>query len=579
MYLIGQNFAYVGSGKLSTNDPNDRIDANEVTKLNDAKIYYTSVDNEGNFSVGDAFFVNQETGDVLFNGENLSITVPGGVTFTDGVNSTVITPTNIDTGNIRISGNTVESITGDVNVTAASGSINLQNNTYITGNLDVTGDITLGGNIQVGDASTDTINFVGGISSDLIPAATATYDLGSTSLRWANAFLNRVEVDGLVIDNNTIETTIGNDNLILQANGTGIVSIPSNDVEIAQNLTVTTDLTVSTGTTYLKNTTVTGTVTQTGDVIQTGNFTSSGTLDVTGNVEITGYLELPNINISLNTISTRTAGTDLHLSANGTGDVLIEDLGIEGSIIKSTATDADITLKPLGTGAVIIDSNQSLKLPIGGNSDRPLTPASGMIRYNSDLNRYEGYNNGYWLSMSGVADADGNTYITAELTPGANDNTLRFYADSNLMVTIDATKLYAERLQTSNLDIQNNTITPISANSDLNLSSTGTGSVRLGNLAIKNNTITNVVSGAVTQFVQSGDGYIKIDGTNGMVFPSGTDSERPGVPVTGMMRYNTQQALVEVYNGSLWTGVAGSAGGVTYSEASAIAIEYVLVLG
>ncbi len=579
MYLIGQNFAYVGSGKLSTNDPNDRIDANEVTKLNDAKIYYTSVDNEGNFSVGDAFFVNQETGDVLFNGENLSITVPGGVTFTDGVNSTVITPTNIDTGNIRISGNTVESITGDVNVTAASGSINLQNNTYITGNLDVTGDITLGGNIQIGDASTDTINFVGGISSDLIPAATATYDLGSISLRWANAFLNRVEVDGLVIDNNTIETTIGNDNLILQANGTGIVSIPSNDVEIAQNLTVTTDLTVSTGTTYLKNTTVTGTVTQTGDVIQTGNFTSSGTLDVTGNVEITGYLELPNINISLNTISTRTAGTDLHLSANGTGDVLIEDLGIEGSIIKSTATDADITLKPLGTGAVIIDSNQSLKLPIGGNSDRPLTPASGMIRYNSDLNRYEGYNNGYWLSMSGVADADGNTYITAELTPGANDNTLRFYADSNLMVTIDATKLYAERLQTSNLDIQNNTITPISANSDLNLSSTGTGSVRLGNLAIKNNTITNVVSGAVTQFVQSGDGYIKIDGTNGMVFPSGTDSERPGVPVTGMMRYNTQQALVEVYNGSLWTGVAGSAGGVTYSEASAIAIEYVLVLG
>lgn len=579
MYLIGQNFAYVGSGKLSTNDPNDRIDANEVTKLNDAKIYYTSVDNEGNFSVGDAFFVNQETGDVLFNGENLSITVPGGVTFTDGVNSTVITPTNIDTGNIRISGNTVESITGDVNVTAASGSINLQNNTYITGNLDITGDITLGGNIQIGDASTDTINFVGGIGSDLIPAATATYDLGSTSLRWANAYLNRAEIDGLVIDNNTIETTIGNDNLILQANGTGIVSIPSNDVEIAQNLTVTTDLTVSAGTTYLKNTTVTGTVTQTGDIIQTGNFTSSGTLDVTGNVEITGYLELPNINISLNTISTRTADTDLHLSANGTGDVLIEDLGIEGSIIKSTATNADITLRPLGTGAVIIDSNQSLKLPIGGNSDRPVTPASGMIRYNSDLNRYEGYNNGYWLSMSGVADADGNTYITAELTPGANDNTLRFYADSNLMVTIDATKLYAERLQTSNLDIQSNTITPISTDSDLNLSSTGTGSVRLGNLAIKNNTITNVVSGAVTQFVQSGDGYIKIDGTNGMVFPSGTDSERPGLPVTGMMRYNTQQALVEVYNGSLWTGVAGSAGGVTYSEASAIAIEYVLVLG
>jgi hypothetical protein len=64
-YLISHNFAYVGSGKVSTNDPNDRIDANEVVKSNRAKIYYTSVDNEGNFSVGDAFFVNQETGDEI----------------------------------------------------------------------------------------------------------------------------------------------------------------------------------------------------------------------------------------------------------------------------------------------------------------------------------------------------------------------------------------------------------------------------------------------------------------------------------------------------------------------------------
>ena len=578
-YLISQNFAYVGSGKVSTNDPNDRIAANEVVKLNRAKIYYTSVDNEGNFSVGDAFFVNQKTGDVLFNGESLTITTPAGITFTDGVNSTTITPTNIDTGNIRISGNTIESLTGDVNVTAASGSINLQNNTFITGNLDVTGDITLGGNITIGDASTDTINFVGGISSNLIPATTATYNLGSTSLRWANVYLNRAEIDGLVIDNNIIETTIGNDNLTLQANGTGIISIPNNDVQINQNLTVTTDLTVTTGTTYLKNTQITGTVTQTGDIIQSGNFTTSGTVEVTGNVEVTGYFELPDINITGNTISTRTAGVDLHLTANGTGDVVVEDLAFEGSIIKSTVTDADITLKPYGDGFVIIDSNQSLQIPIGADADRPATPANGMIRYNNELGRYEGYNNGYWLTMSGVADSDGNTYITAELTPGANDNTLRFYSDSDLMVTIDSTKLYAERLQTSNLDIQNNTISSITTNSDINLTPTGTGSVRVGNLSIKNNTITNVVSNAVTQFTQTGTGYVKLDGTYGVVIPSGVDSERPGVTETGMIRFNTEQQIVEVYNGTTWTGVAGVGGGINFNDATNIAIEYVLTFG
>ena len=579
MYLIGQNFAYVGSGKLSTNDPNDRIDANEVTKLNRAKIYYTSVDNEGNFSVGDAFFVNQETGDVLFNGESLNITVPGGVTFTDGVNTTTITPTNIDTGNIRISGNTIESLTGPVNVVSASGAINLQNNTYITGNLDVTGDITLGGNIQVGDANTDTINFVGGISSNLVPATTATYNLGSSSLRWNNVYLSRAEIDGVVIDNNQIATTIGNDNLTLQANGSGIISIPNNNVEIGQNLTVTNDFTVTTGTSYLKNVSVTGTITQNGNITQTGNFTTSGNTQVTGNITGTGYLQLPQIKISGNTVETTATNTDLQLTANGTGNVKFEDLQVNSNTISSLSTNSNITLTPQGTGSVVISSNQSLVVPVGATGDRPGTGANGMIRYNTSLNRYEGYNNGYWLALAGVQDADGNTYITAELTPGANDNTIRFYTDGNLMVTIDSTKLFAERLQTSNLDITNNTITPIAPNSDINLTATGTGSVKFGNLAVKNNTITNTVSGAVTEFVQSGDGYIKVDGTNGMVFPSGADADRPAVPVTGMMRYNTQQALVEVYNGSIWTGVAGSAGGVTYAEASAIAIEYVLVLG
>ena len=578
-YLISHNFAYVGTGKVSTNDPNDRIAANEVVKSNRAKIYYTSVDNEGNFSVGDAFFVNQKTGEVLFNGEALTITTPSGVTFTDGVNSTIISADGIDTGNMRISGNTVESLTGDVNVTAASGSINLQNNTFITGNLDVTGDITLGGNITIGDASTDTINFVGGISSNLLPATTATYNLGSSSLRWANVFVNRAEIDGVVIDTNVIETTGVNDNLILQANGSGIISIPSNNVQIDQNLTVTTDLTVTTGTTYLKTTNITGTVTQTGDINQTGNFTTSGNVQVTGNVEVTGSLQLPLIDITDNTISTRQTGTDLHLTANGTGKILVEDLAIEGNQIKSTVTNANITLKPIGSGIVYIDSDQSLLIPVGDNSQRPATPVNGMIRYNNQLGRYEGYNSGLWLTMSGVADSDGNTYITAELTPGANDNTLRFYANGSLMATIDSTKLYAERLKTSNLNIESNTISSISTNSDINLTPTGTGSVRVGNLSIKNNTITNIVSGAITEFTQTGTGYVKVAGTSGIVIPAGSDGTRPGITEAGMIRYNTEQQLVEVYNGSIWTGVSGVGGGINFTDATNIAIEYVLTYG
>lgn len=581
-YFISHNVAYVGAGKLITNDPNDRIAANEFVQLNGAKIYHTSVDNEGNFTVGSNFSINQKTGDVVFNGENLTVTSLNGVTFTDGVNTTTITSTDITTGNIRIHDNNIDSLTGAINVSAASGAINLQNNTYVTGNLNVTGDVNIGGNITIGDQSTDTVNFVGKINSSLIPATTAFYDLGTIGLRWKTAFLNRAEIDSLVIDNNTISTTNANDDLQLIANGTGRVYIPSNDVQIDQNLTVTQNLTVSSGVTSLKNTTIVGTITQTGDINQTGNFVTSGNTQVTGNITGTGYVQLPEIRISGNTISTTTSNRDLQLVANGGGDILFEGIRVSNNTISSTVTNSNITLTPQGTGGVVVNSNQSIQIPVGTTAQRPGVgvATNGMIRYNTDLSRYEGYSAGYWTKLGGVEDVDGNTKILAEATPGANDNTLYFYADGVLTATIDSTKLFATQFQTVNLAINSNTIAPILTNSDINLTTTGTGGVRMGNFKIFNNSITNIVSGAVTEFNETGTGYVRIAGVNGVVIPSGnTLTDRPLVPEVGMMRFNTDGNLVEVYNGVTWGSVAGNNSGVTAAEANDIGIFSALILG
>jgi hypothetical protein len=582
-YLISHNFAYVGTGKLSNNDPNDRIAANEAVKLNRAKIYYTSVDNDGNFKVGDAFYVNQKTGEVLFNGQQLSITALSGVTFTDGTHTTTITAQEIDTGNIRISGNTIESIVGDVNVTAVSGNINLQNNTNISGNLVTSGSLTVNGNTTLGDSSSDTINFVGGINTDVIPSFTATYNLGNgtTPLRWKNAYLNRAEIDGVVIDNNTISTTIGNDDLTFTANGTGRVYIPSNDVQIDQNLTVTNNVTVTTGTTYLKNTTIVGTITQTGNINQTGNFTTSGLTQVTGNITGTGYLQLPVITISSNTISTTTTNTDLQLVANGSGNVIFESIKVQDNNIQSIGTNTDITLTPQGTGIVNINSNQSLQLPIGTTAQQPSSPGVGMIRYNSDgAGRYEGWTGTYWQRLGGVIDIAGQTYITPELTPGAGDNVIRFYTAGAVRATIDASKLATTTVETNNIRITGDTISTTVSGTDINILTPGAGGVRLGNLQIKNNTITNVVAGAVTEFLETGSGYVRIGGRSGVVIPSGdTLNDRPSIVETGMIRFNTVLQLVEIYNGVTWTSVAGTSGGVTANDATDIGIVTALLFG
>jgi hypothetical protein len=580
-YLISQNFAYIGSGKLSTNDPNDRIAANEAVELNDAKIYYTSVDNEGNFKVGDFFYVNQQTGEVLFNGESLSVTTVSGVVFDDGTNITTVLPGEITTGNIRISDNTIESLSGDINITAASNEINLQNDTYITGNLEVTGDVNIGGNITIGDASTDTISFIAGITSNLTPATTETYDLGTDLLRWNNAYLSRAEIDGLVIDNNTIATTLGNDNLILTANGAGIIYIPNNDVEIDQNLTVTQDLTVTTGTTYLQSVEVTGTITQTGDIDQTGNFTTTGDIEVTGNILATGYLQLNEILVSNNVISTRVSGTDLELRANGTGDVVFEGLKVTDNNVQSTALNANITLTPQGSGNVVINSNQSIVIPVGTTEDQPAVPENGMIRYNTSTSRYEGYSGTNWTKLGGIESVDGRTRILPEASPGLGDNKLYFYANDVLTATIDDEKLYTIDFQTSNLDITGNSITSLGTNTDINLIPSGSGAVVFGDLRFSGGTISNTVSNSVTEITQSGTGYVKVAGSYGVVIPSGTNLTRPNLAFTelGMIRFNTENQFVEVFNGVSWSSVAGTSSGVTFNDATDIGIAISLTVG
>ena len=74
-------------------------------------------------------------------------------------------------------------------------------------------------------------------------------------------------------------------NLELRANGSGIISIPTNNVTIANNLDVD-------GITNLDDTNIDGTLTHVGNTTQTGNYT------------ITGQFSNGDIQINANTIET-----------------------------------------------------------------------------------------------------------------------------------------------------------------------------------------------------------------------------------------------------------------------------------
>jgi hypothetical protein len=53
-------------------------------------------------------------------------------------------------------------------------------------------------------------------------------------------------------------------------------------------------------------------------------------------------------------------------------------------------------------------------------------------------------------------------------------------------------------------------------------------------------------------------------GSTGVVMPSGPTATRPDAPVAGMFRYNTDNSLIEFYNGSVWNTLT-SGGSITYT--------------
>jgi len=136
--LFAINFNHVGSGKDLTNDPTLTIQANEVIELNSGQVSYVSIDQSGDFRVGDALYINQETGNVSFAATTYNLETLGNLTVTDGVsNTTTITPTSLTVGNLQLAANTFSSTTGGITLDPAG-----SNEVNVTGNLNVSGILT-----------------------------------------------------------------------------------------------------------------------------------------------------------------------------------------------------------------------------------------------------------------------------------------------------------------------------------------------------------------------------------------------------------------------------------------------------
>ena len=81
----------------------------------------------------------------------------------------------------------------DTNTNSSKYSVIFNVDDMVAGNVTASGNFTINGNTTLGNATSDTITATGRFDSSLIPSSSGSNFLGSTSLRWGAAYLNRVE--------------------------------------------------------------------------------------------------------------------------------------------------------------------------------------------------------------------------------------------------------------------------------------------------------------------------------------------------------------------------------------------------
>ena len=278
----------------------------------------------------------------------------------------------------------------------------------VTGVSTFTGTVVANGDVTLGNATSDDIALTGRITSGIIPSSDIDHDLGSSSLRWHNFWVQdinatssnvtglstvtgtlgvtgRVDVDNIRIDGNSIDTVSGqlqlgstegtvevNDNLEVTGVSTFIGAVQVNtsvvpDTDLGANLGGASkyfgtarvgSINIGIGDTNLVTTrdanlrldSATGVVTVDNDLVVTdgavvtGIATFSNTTTFTGQIDANGGATIDNVRIGVadnNTIDT--ASGNLKLSAASGSSVQMTDVTVpQGTFLSGIAT--------LGTG-------------------------------------------------------------------------------------------------------------------------------------------------------------------------------------------------------------------------------------
>jgi len=140
------------------------------------------------------------------------------------------------------------------------------------------------------------------------------------------------------------------------------------------------------------------------------------TLTVTGNAIISGDLSVLDLDVQANITADIITANTLAVGNIEIGNVLTGgNLVINSLVVNTTsqlgnvfvsntdislATAANLTLIPTGNNLLIMDTTSAMLLPLGNTIQRPVTPITGLIRYNEETTKIEFYDGAQWQDVA-----------------------------------------------------------------------------------------------------------------------------------------------------------------------------------
>ena len=370
-------------------------------------------------------------GSLYVNGKKVIEDDSGSINITTDINEDLKFTTS-GTGTLKlISGNSI-SVTGEINAT--SGDLQIGDHIDMNSNLIK--------EVATPVASTDAANktYVDTAAASAISSGTNAGSFTTLASSGNATIGGNLTVSGTTTTINTSQINLADNILLLNSDATGS---PTTDagIEIERgdslNVQLLWDETNDRWSIDSKNLYSSGTFigNLTGDV--TGNVTGNVTGDVTGSAgtvtSIAGHLldednmgsdsatkvpsqqsvkayvtsqiatkdntdEITEGSTNLYYTDARAEAVSINNVVEDTTPQLGGDLDLNGNSITSTS-NGDINLQPNGTGNISMTSTGAIIMPVGTTAQRPSTGVVGMMRFNSDVDTFEGYNGVSWVKI------------------------------------------------------------------------------------------------------------------------------------------------------------------------------------